>query len=93
MEGIRGGAQGGLFRPGAAVVSRSGGGGGNNWARGYHGEGAALVEEAMDVLRREAEVRDQDTFALNSEIMYNNKNKALKHRRKGGMGTVSKRDL
>jgi hypothetical protein len=32
--------------------------GGNNWARGFHGEGAALVEQAMDAVRREAEVRE-----------------------------------
>ena len=46
---------GNLFRPDGVVVSRGGRGGGNNWARGYHGEGADLIEEAMDAVRREAE--------------------------------------
>lgn len=57
VDDIRGGAKmGKLFRPDGVVVSRGGRGGGNNWARGYHGEGTALVEEAMDAVRREAEV-------------------------------------
>ena len=60
LDNVRGGAMGNLFRPDGVVLSRGGRGGGNNWARGYHGEGAALVEEAMDAIRSEAEVREKE---------------------------------
>lgn len=31
---------------------------GNNWAKGHYTEGAELVEEVMDVVRKEAEGTD-----------------------------------
>jgi tubulin beta len=33
-------------------------GAGNNWAKGYYTEGAEIVDEAMDCIRKEAENTD-----------------------------------
>jgi len=53
MDSIRGGAYGALFRPDNFVNGQSGAG--NNWAKGHYTEGAELVDEVMDVVRKEAE--------------------------------------
>ena len=53
MDAIRSSRLGHLFRPDNFVVGQSGAG--NNWAKGHYTEGAELVEEVIDVVRREAE--------------------------------------
>ncbi|XP_033338103.2 tubulin beta-1 chain [Megalopta genalis] len=47
---------GGLFKPESFVVGRESAG--NNWAKGYYSEGAGIVDEALDVVRAEAEACD-----------------------------------
>jgi len=42
-----------LFKPDNFVFGASGAG--NNWAKGHYTEGAELIEEALDVLRKEVE--------------------------------------
>merc|ERR1719419_1560293 len=42
-----------LFKPDNFVFGASGAG--NNWAKGHYTEGAELIEEALDVIRKEAE--------------------------------------
>jgi len=42
-----------LFRPDNFVFGASGAG--NNWAKGHYTEGAELIEEALDVIRKETE--------------------------------------
>jgi len=53
MDSIRGGPFGQAFRPDNFVFGQSGAG--NNWAKGHYTEGAELVDEVLDVVRREAE--------------------------------------
>merc|ERR1712226_694446 len=53
MDAIRGGAYGKLFRPDNFVNGQSGAG--NNWAKGHYTEGAELVDNIMDVVRKESE--------------------------------------
>lgn len=53
MDSIRGGPLGTLFRPDNFVFGQSGAG--NNWAKGHYTEGAELVDQVLDVVRREAE--------------------------------------
>lgn len=53
MDAVRAGRLGALFRPDNFVFGSSGAG--NNWAKGYYTEGAELIEQIMDVARREAE--------------------------------------
>jgi len=45
-----------LFKPDNFVIGNSGAG--NNWAKGYYTEGAELIEESLDVIRREVEAAD-----------------------------------
>jgi len=45
-----------LFKPGNQVAGQSGAG--NNWAKGHYTEGAELIDQVMDVGRREAENAD-----------------------------------
>jgi tubulin beta len=45
-----------LFRPDTFVGGQSGAG--NNFAKGFYTEGAELVENVMDVVRKEAERAD-----------------------------------
>jgi len=47
---------GGLFKPDNFVVGASGAG--NNWAKGHYTEGAELIDEVMDVVRKEMESSD-----------------------------------
>eukprot|EP00019_Armaparvus_languidus_P003049 CAMPEP_0168589180 /NCGR_PEP_ID=MMETSP0420-20121227/5874_1 /TAXON_ID=498008 /ORGANISM="Pessonella sp." /LENGTH=470 /DNA_ID=CAMNT_0008624709 /DNA_START=46 /DNA_END=1458 /DNA_ORIENTATION=- len=56
MDAIRAGPIGKLFRPNNFVFGQSGAG--NNWAKGHYTEGAELVDEVLDVVRKEAEACD-----------------------------------
>ncbi|KAI6221873.1 Tubulin beta chain [Aphelenchoides fujianensis] len=53
MDSIRNSAYGTLFRPDNFVFGQSGAG--NNWAKGHYTEGAELVDNVLDVVRKEAE--------------------------------------
>lgn len=53
MDAVRGGPFGNLFRPDNFVFGQSSAG--NNWAKGHYTEGAELVDNVLDVVRREAE--------------------------------------
>lgn len=53
MDAVRAGPLGRLFRPDNFVFGQSSAA--NNWAKGHYTEGAELVEEVIDVVRREAE--------------------------------------
>jgi len=53
MDAVRAGPFGQLFRPDNFVFGQSGAG--NNWAKGHYTEGAELVDQVLDVVRREAE--------------------------------------
>lgn len=56
LDGIKASPMGGIFRADNFVSAQSSAG--NNWAKGHYTEGAELVEETMDVVRREAESCD-----------------------------------
>ncbi|VDN18167.1 unnamed protein product [Gongylonema pulchrum] len=56
MDSVRYSTYGKLFRPDNFVFGQSGAG--NNWAKGHYTEGAELVDEVLDVLRKEAESSD-----------------------------------
>lgn len=53
MDAVRAGPFGQMFRPDNFVHGQSGAG--NNWAKGHYTEGAELVDQVLDVVRREAE--------------------------------------
>jgi len=53
MDTVRSGPYGQLFRPDNYVFAQSGAG--NNWAKGHYSEGAELIENVLDVVRKEAE--------------------------------------
>lgn len=53
MEAVRSGSYGQLFRPDNFVFGQSGAG--NNWAKGHYTEGAELVDNVLDVVRKECE--------------------------------------
>lgn len=53
MDSIRAGPMGQLFRPDNFVFGQSSAA--NNWAKGHYTEGAELVEDALDIVRRETE--------------------------------------
>jgi len=53
MDVIQSGPLGGLFRPDNFIFGQSGAG--NNWAKGHYTEGAELVDNVLDVVRKEAE--------------------------------------
>ncbi|OAQ75084.1 tubulin beta-1 chain [Purpureocillium lilacinum] len=53
MDAVRAGPFGQLFRPDNFVFGQSSAG--NNWAKGHYTEGAELVDQVLDVVRREAE--------------------------------------
>lgn len=53
MESVRSGPYGQLFRPDNFVFGQSGAG--NNWAKGHYTEGAELVDNVLDVVRKECE--------------------------------------
>jgi len=56
MEVVKNGTYGKLFRPDNFVYASNGAG--NNWAKGHYTEGAELVDNVLDVLRKEAEQVD-----------------------------------
>ncbi|ELA41654.1 tubulin beta chain [Vittaforma corneae ATCC 50505] len=56
MDAVKSGTYGDLFRPDNFVFGQSGAG--NNWAKGHYTEGAELVDQVMDVLRKESERSD-----------------------------------
>eukprot|EP00484_Ammonia_sp_Unknown_P000976 CAMPEP_0197020316 /NCGR_PEP_ID=MMETSP1384-20130603/1088_1 /TAXON_ID=29189 /ORGANISM="Ammonia sp." /LENGTH=463 /DNA_ID=CAMNT_0042447921 /DNA_START=109 /DNA_END=1500 /DNA_ORIENTATION=+ len=53
IDVIKASAMGALFKPDNMCFGASGAG--NNWAKGHYTEGAELVGEAMDIIRRETE--------------------------------------
>eukprot|EP01156_Anaeramoeba_ignava_P005962 Anaeramoba_ignava/a347392_979.p1 GENE.a347392_979~~a347392_979.p1 ORF type:complete len:475 (+),score=167.54 a347392_979:68-1492(+) len=53
MDSIRGSKMGKLFKPDTMVYGQSGAG--NNWAKGHYTEGAELIENVMEVIRKESE--------------------------------------
>uniref|UniRef100_A0A7S1ESU4 Tubulin beta chain n=1 Tax=Timspurckia oligopyrenoides TaxID=708627 RepID=A0A7S1ESU4_9RHOD len=53
VDTIRGSPFGELYRPDNFVFGQSGAG--NNWAKGHYTEGAELIDNVLDVVRREAE--------------------------------------
>merc|ERR1712038_1667267 len=53
MDSVRSGPYGQIFRPDNFVFGQSGAG--NSWAKGHYTEGAELVDNVMDVVRKEAE--------------------------------------
>ncbi|KAI5150929.1 tubulin beta [Enteropsectra breve] len=56
MTAVKEGAYGDLFRPDNIVFGQSGAG--NNWAKGHYTEGAELIDNVMDAVRKEAEKSD-----------------------------------
>ncbi|CAF1428704.1 unnamed protein product [Didymodactylos carnosus] len=56
MDAVRASAYGGLFRPDNFVFGQNGAG--NNWGTGHYTEGAELIENVMDVVRKESEACD-----------------------------------
>ncbi|TIB71047.1 hypothetical protein E3Q23_00263 [Wallemia mellicola] len=53
IETVKASPIGGLFRPDNMIFGQSSAG--NNWAKGHYTEGAELVDQILDVTRREAE--------------------------------------
>jgi len=53
LEKLKGGKIGKMFAPTSFVHAQSGAG--NNWAKGHYTEGAELIDEVMDTVRKEAE--------------------------------------
>jgi len=53
MDSIKAGPFGALFRPDNLVFAQNSAG--NNWAKGHYTEGAELVDQVMEVVRKEAE--------------------------------------
>lgn len=53
MDNIRNSIYGDLFRPDNFVFGQNGAG--NNWAKGHYTEGAELVDNVLDAVRKEAE--------------------------------------
>ena len=47
---------GSLFRPDNFINADNGAG--NNWAKGYFSDGAEIIEEVMDSIRKEAELAE-----------------------------------
>ena len=56
IDSVRSSPIGRLFRPDNMVFGQNGAG--NCWAKGYYTEGAEIVDEALDVVRKEAENTD-----------------------------------
>eukprot|EP00927_Polykrikos_kofoidii_P004434 TRINITY_DN11749_c0_g1_i1.p1 TRINITY_DN11749_c0_g1~~TRINITY_DN11749_c0_g1_i1.p1 ORF type:complete len:463 (+),score=70.87 TRINITY_DN11749_c0_g1_i1:125-1513(+) len=53
LDSIRAGAFGGMFRPDSYIFGR--GGGTNNWAKGHYTEGDDVIDNVLEVVRKEAE--------------------------------------
>ncbi|GJQ14103.1 hypothetical protein GpartN1_g5894.t1 [Galdieria partita] len=56
IDAVKASPYGKLFRPDNFVYGQSGAG--NNWAKGHYTEGAELIDNVLDVVRREAEACD-----------------------------------
>jgi len=56
LDAIKGSPYGNLFRPDNFISGQSGAG--NNWAKGHYTEGAELVDNVLDVVRKEVEACD-----------------------------------
>lgn len=56
MDSVKAGPIGKLFHPDSFIFGSSGAG--NNWAKGHYTEGAELVDQVLDVVRKEAEACD-----------------------------------
>mmetsp|Transcript_9767 Transcript_9767/g.29694 ORF Transcript_9767/g.29694 Transcript_9767/m.29694 type:complete len:443 (+) Transcript_9767:87-1415(+) len=56
VDNIKSSQLGGLFRPENVVHGQSGAG--NSWAKGHYTEGAELIDQVLDVVRKEAEACD-----------------------------------
>ncbi|PVU98103.1 hypothetical protein BB561_000118 [Smittium simulii] len=56
MDTVKAGPFGQLFRPDNFIFGQNGAG--NNWAKGHYTEGAELVDQVLDVVRKEAENSD-----------------------------------
>jgi len=56
METIKSGPLANLFKPDNFIFGQSGAG--NNWAKGHYTEGAEMVDQVMEMLRKEAEACD-----------------------------------
>merc|ERR1712172_236667 len=56
MDVIKASPMGALFKPDNMCFGASGAG--NNWAKGHYTEGAELIDEAVDIIRRETESCD-----------------------------------
>jgi len=50
VDAVKAGAYGELFKPDNFVFGQSGAG--NNWAKGHYTEGAELVDQVLDVVRK-----------------------------------------
>lgn len=53
MAAVRQGKYGDLFRPDNLIFGQNGAG--NNWAKGHYTEGAELVDQVLDAIRKESE--------------------------------------
>ena len=67
MDAVRAGPFGQLFRPDNFIFGQSGAG--NNWAKGFYTEGAELMDNVLDVVRKE--VNTMDLIKFNDLIKYN----------------------
>lgn len=57
MDDIKASPIGSLFKPDNFIFGASGAG--NNWAKGHYTEGAELIDEVMDCVRRESEAAEK----------------------------------
>uniref|UniRef100_A0A0N5AM18 Tubulin beta chain n=1 Tax=Syphacia muris TaxID=451379 RepID=A0A0N5AM18_9BILA len=56
MDAVKSSTYGKIFRPDNFVFGQTGAG--NNWAKGHYTEGAELIDEVLDTIRKEAESSD-----------------------------------
>lgn len=56
VDTIRASEYGGLFKPDNFIQGQSGAG--NNWAKGHYTEGAEIIDQALEIARKEVEVCD-----------------------------------
>lgn len=64
MDALKSSPYGHIFRPDNFVFANNGAG--NNWAKGHYTEGAELIDNVLDVVRKEAENADalQGTYRI-----------------------------
>uniref|UniRef100_A0A1I7XJF7 Tubulin beta chain n=1 Tax=Heterorhabditis bacteriophora TaxID=37862 RepID=A0A1I7XJF7_HETBA len=86
MDSVRAGPFGQLFRPDNFVFGQSGAG--NNWAKGHYTEGAELVDNVLDVVRKEAESCDcLQSYILKKTKIALNEGFQMTHSLGGGTGS------